>query len=319
MSQHRVGPSAAAAFGAGVVVAVQGRINGQLGEALDDGVLAAAINFAVGLSLLLVIVALRRSARAALRGLPAQLRGRQVPWWALLGGLGGAMYVAGQGVTIAALGVALFTVATVAGQTGMGLVVDRFGLGPTGSVAITTLRVAAAFLATVAVGLAATGRDSSGGGGSWLFLLLAFSAGAAVAFQAAFNGRISVATGQPTVAALVNFVVGLTALTVVLLLIHTVGGEPWPTLPSASGELWLYSGGAMGLLFVVTAAWTVRALGVLLFSLVVLSGTLLGAVAVDVVVPTEGAQLTWNLVVGIGLTLVAVALAVGRPPSRVTA
>jgi len=319
MSQHRVGRSAAAAFGAGVVVAVQGRINGQLGAALGDGVLAAAINFTVGLCVLLVIVALRRGARAALRRLPEQLRGHELPWYVLVGGIGGAMYVAGQGVTIAALGVALFTVATVAGQTGMGLVVDRFGLGPTGSVAVTALRVAAAVLATVAVGLAASGRDSAGGDGSWLFLLLAFGAGAAVAFQAAFNGRVSVATGQPTVAALVNFVVGLTALTVVLLLTHTVGGEPWPTLPSASGEPWLYIGGAMGVVFVVTAAWTVRALGVLLFSLVVLSGTLLGAVAVDVVAPTEGAQLTWNLVVGIGLTLVAVALAVGRPRERVTA
>ena len=323
MSQQRVGPSAAAAFAAGVVVAVQGRINGELGQALDDGVLAAAVNFTVGLMVLVVLVAARPPARAALRALRGQLVGGQLPRWTLLGGLAGAMYVAGQGVTIAALGVALFTVATVAGQTGMGLGVDRFGLGPTGSVPVTALRVAAAVLATGAVGLAASGREGSGGSGSMVFLLLAFAAGAAVAFQAAFNGRVSVATGQPTVAALVNFVVGLTALVTLLVLTHTVGGRAWPQVPTAVGDLWLYSGGAMGVVFVVTAAWTVRALGVLLFSLVVLTGTLLGAVVVDVLFPTDGAQLTWNLAVGIALTLVAVGLAVGpsarRPRSRVAA
>ncbi|MFZ0324847.1 MAG: DMT family transporter [Actinomycetes bacterium] len=315
MSRRRT--SAAAAFGAGVVVAIQGRINGALGHALDDGVLAAVVNFSVGLTVLVVLVAARPSARDALRGLRGQLRSREIPWWALLAGLGGAMYVAGQGVTIAALGVALFTVATVAGQTGMGLVVDRFGLGPTGQVPVTVLRVAAAVLATVAVGLAASGRDSSGGQGAWLFLVLAFSAGAAVAFQAAFNGRVSVATGQPTVAALVNFVVGLVALLLIVAAAHGIGAQPMPVWPTASGDLWLYSGGLLGVVFVVTAAWTVRALGVLLFSLVVLSGTLLGAVLVDAVAPTPGAQLTVNLALGIALTLVAVALAVVRPRRRV--
>ena len=37
-----------------------------------------------------------------------------------------------------------------------------------------------------------------------LLVVLALLAGAAVAFQAAFNGRVSVATGRPTVAALVQ-------------------------------------------------------------------------------------------------------------------
>jgi transporter family-2 protein len=143
------------------------------------------------------------------------------------------------------------------------------------------------------------------------------SAGAAVAFQAAFNGRVSVASGQPTAAALVNFVVGLTTLLVLLVVEHEVLGRPWPQWPSPlGGHWWLYVGGAMGLFFVVTAAWTVRALGVLLFSLVVLSGTLLGAVAVDIVVPTGGAQLTGTLVLGVCLTFASVALAVGRVPAR---
>ena len=49
---------------------------------------------------------------------------------AAAGGLGGAMYVASQSITVATLGVALFTVCIVAGQTGNSLLVDRLGLGP---------------------------------------------------------------------------------------------------------------------------------------------------------------------------------------------
>jgi transporter family-2 protein len=293
-------------------VAVQGRINGELGAVTGNGVLAAALNFGVGLSLLLVIIAARGPARRAVRSLPGLVRSRRLPWWVLGGGLGGALYVSGQGVTIDALGVALFTVATVAGQTGLSLIVDRYGLGPTGPVPVTLARVLAAVLATAAVWIASSGRGDGGGGGSRAFLLLAFLAGAAVAFQAAFNGRVAVATGEPTVAALVNFVVGLTVLMAVVAVqaLATDGGAG--TLAPVADQPWLLVGGFMGLLFVVTAAWTVRALGVLLFSLVVLAGTLIGAVAVDVVLPTDGAQITANLLVGISLTAMSVGLAVLR-------
>ena len=317
MSAHRVSTSAAFAFLAGVVVAVQGRINGELGHVLADGVLAAVINFGVGLALLVVIIASRASLRSAVSSVPQLVASRRLPWWTLCGGAAGALYVASQGVTVAVLGVALFTVATVAGQTGSSLLVDRVGVGPTGQVPVTTRRVGAAVLATFAVGLAAWGRSGGGGEAVLGFVLLAVAAGAAVAFQAAFNGRVSVATGQPTAAALVNFVVGLATLVVVLVLEHTVGGRAWPAMPAPMGDRgWLYLGGALGLFFIVTAAWTVRALGVLLFSLVVLSGTLLGAVALDVLVPTDGTRITPQLVVGVTLTLVSVALAVGRVPRR---
>jgi transporter family-2 protein len=292
-------------------VAVQGRVNGELGAVTGNGVLAAAVNFGVGLSLLLVILALRGSARRAVGALPGRVRSGQLPWWVLTGGLGGALYVSGQGVTIAALGVALFTVATVAGQTGLSLVVDRYGLGPTGRVPVTLARVLAAVLATTAVWIAAGGRGDDAGG-SRAFLLMAFLAGAAVAFQAAFNGRVSVATGEPAVAALVNFVVGLTVLVAVLVVQAVVTDGGAGSLAPVADRPWLLVGGFMGLLFVVTAAWTVRALGVLLFSLVVLAGTLIGALAVDTVVPTEGTRVTANLLVGIGLAAVSVGLAVVR-------
>jgi transporter family-2 protein len=47
----------------------------------------------------------------------------------MLGGVGGAMFVAAQGLVVPTLG-ALFTVAVVAGQTGNSLVADRLGWAP---------------------------------------------------------------------------------------------------------------------------------------------------------------------------------------------
>ena len=97
-------------------MAVQGRINGELAHLADDGILAAVINFCVGLVALCLLVFCRRDGRRALLGLREQVKAGSLPWWTLLGGLGGASFVAAQGLTVPALGVALFTVATVAGQ-----------------------------------------------------------------------------------------------------------------------------------------------------------------------------------------------------------
>lgn len=318
MSEH---PRAAGAvaFVVGAVVAVQGRINGELGDVTNDGVLAAVINFTVGLAGLTLIVLLRPAGRVALRRLPARVNAGQIPWWTLLGGLAGACYVAAQGITVASLGVAMFTIATVAGQTGTSLAVDHWGLGPSGQLTVTKLRILAALLATVAVAIAAwgTGSNSDTTSAVVFFVSLALFAGAAVAFQAAFNGRVSVGTGQPTVAAFVNFCVGLVALLAALTIQRLVRGDVFNPLPDPTEQPWLYSGGLMGLIFVVGSAWSVRALGVLLLTLLVLAGSLVGAVVVDLVAPTPGGDFTVNLVIGVLMTFVAVALASVRTrPTR---
>ena len=48
-------------------MAVQGRINGELGDITNDGVLAAVVNFTVGLVGLSLIVGFRPAGRQALR------------------------------------------------------------------------------------------------------------------------------------------------------------------------------------------------------------------------------------------------------------
>jgi transporter family-2 protein len=298
----------------GVVAALQSRVNGDLGDYLDDGILAAWLSFAVGL---LVVVALAISSAGARAGFarirPALARG-QLRRWQLLGGLGGAMYVVGQSVTVAALGVAVFTVATVAGQTGGGAGVDAVGLTPGGRRPITTLRMLAAVMAVLAVTFAVSGAGR--GQVALGLIVLALVAGVAGALQAAVNGDVAEVSRSPLVASVFNFIVGLAGITIVLIIEHLVRRTGLSSPPAPWSDPLAWSGGLIGVLYTIVAAWIVRSLGVLLFGLCLVAGSLVGAVGLDVV--GNGTELTGSLVIGVLLTFVAVVLAAITPaPERV--
>ena len=125
----------------GVALATQSRINGQLAAALRDidphagaldGELAGLISTVLGLVLLALFVPAVPFGRRGLRRLGTALRTGRLRWWQCAGGLSGAVLVSTQGVTVTALGVAVFTVAVVAGLVLASLAVDRAGLGPRG-------------------------------------------------------------------------------------------------------------------------------------------------------------------------------------------
>jgi transporter family-2 protein len=71
----------------------------------------------------------------------------------------------------------------------------------------------------------------------------------------------------------------------------------------------MYLGGLIGILFIAIAAWVVPIVGVLLYALASIAGQLFGALALDVLVPTPGTVIAWNLVAGVILAFVAVAVA----------
>lgn len=303
MSESRRVPGLLAIF-VGVLVVVQSRINGQLSTDIGDGLLAAVISFGTGLVVVSVLLLVSRANRDAVVHLPSLVRDRKLSWWMLIGGLGGATLVAAQGIAVPMIGVALFTVSLVAGQTANGLFVDHVGLGPRGVAPVTVSRVVGSSLAVVAVVVAVSGRFGSADFVVGLVLLVAL-AGALIAAQQAVNGRVAAVTGRPIVAGFVNFVVGFSALLVVWL----VSGRHGVLLPLVAGKPWLYLGGPIGVIFIVVAAVIVRPLGVLLFGLLSVAGQLGGALFVDRVFPTSGSTLSWQLVAGTILTFVGVAIA----------
>jgi transporter family-2 protein len=303
------------AFVVGLLMVAQGRSNGELAVAVQDGLFAAVLSFSTGAVILLGLIAARPPTRQALRvTLPALLRAGELRWWHLLGGLGGALLVAGQGIAVPLLGVALFTVGMVAGNTGTSLVVDRFGIGPGVPRPLTPRRVVAAVGVTAAVALAVSGRLSTGDLVVWAVVLV-LVAGAGTALQSAVNGQVAVRTGDPIAATSVNFAVGLAALLVALTIEH-LAGHIWVAPPPPWEQPWLWLGGPVGVAFIATATVVVKPLGVLLFGLLNISGQLTGSLVSDLVFPTQGTVVGWQLLSGMALTAASIALAATRPRRR---
>jgi bacterial/archaeal transporter family-2 protein len=301
-----------AAFGIGMLFAIQSRLNGELGQVLGDGVPAALVSFGTGLVVLLVgcavIPPIRRSVGRVWRTIRTPSDGRGLlRWWQCIGGLAGAFLVATQSITVSVIGVAVFTVAVVAGQAVTSLVVDRLGFGPAGRQAYTPLRIVGAVVATVAVVLAVSDRLHHPSG--LLLALLPALGGVFTAVQQAINGRVAqTAAGDASgaiAAGVINFLVGFAALLVVFVVDLLIRGTP-NSLPS---NPWLYLGGMCGVIFISAAAAVVRVVGVFVLGLGTIAGQLIASLFIDLFVPASDQKVTLPVVAGTLLALVAVIVA----------
>lgn len=309
------------AVAAGLAIPVQGRINGALGTRLNDGIAAATVSFTTGLILMVVICLILPKGRAGVAQILPAVKERRFPPIYVMAGSIGALFVFAQSLTIGLLGVALFTVATVTGQTLSGLLVDRLGIGPAGKRSVTGIRILGSLLTIAAVtwavsprfgtqGAAATGQAGAGAGLSepgqlLLPLLLPVLAGFFISFQQAMNGTATAHYGTPLAATLVNFISGTVVLWLAWLVKLAVLGAG-NALPA---EWWYYLGGPMGCVFIGLGALLVRSLGVLVTGLGMIAGQLVGSLGLDVVFPTPGTVTALPTVLGTLLTLGAIVLA----------
>lgn len=292
-------PGRAVAFTvlAGGAISLQSYLNGRLGKEVGSPTIPAAINNLVAFLATFAIVLATRAlprARARLRALGG------APSWYFLGGLGGAALVLISATAAPELGVALLTVALVCGSTGGSLPVDAAGLGPSGRRAVTLPRVAGVLLAVAATVISARGAR---GDPDVLLLALAFAAGLGMSLQAAANGQLARATGEPWAASLVNVAIGFGALGLVALVTLAT-----TSLDGMPGNPLLYVGGLLGALVVVVSATAVQTLGVLRLGLAMVAGQTTGALIVDLVAPVAGEPVTVATVIGVVLTMVAVAV-----------
>lgn len=288
----------------GVLTALQARINGQLGLRLGDGFVAAAISFSSGFVVLVALSAILPAGRRGFGRLRAGIRDRTIPWWMLAGGLAGAFTVATQGLAVAVIGVSLFTVGVVAGQTVSGLVLDRAGYGPAGVVAITVPRLIGGLLALVAVGVSLQGDVLQRV--PWWLLVMPVIAGAGIAWQQATNGRLRQRVGTPLTATLVNFFGGTVVLVIAAGVHVALVGAP-AAVPT---ELWLYLGGVIGVTYIFMSAALVVHTGVLLLGLGTVAGQLVTAFALDALWPAAASpgwttELLMVIVVGAGVVIAA--------------
>lgn len=286
---------------ASVAVAVQARLNGEFRLLVGDAVQAAFWSFLIGLALLVVIVSCRSDQRRAAVRFGRALRDG-FPRWQTLGGLAGATMIIGQAASVPVLGVALFTVLLVAGQTVMSLAVDRWGLAPGGRRAVTTARVLGAVLMIVGVTLAASGRLS--GDVVWWWLAAITVVGALLPFQQAVNAQVAAAARSPMVAATVNFAVGSVALASAVVVRALLDVAPLAVPPSPLEHPVVWSAGPLGVFFVAVAAVAVPRLGVLVFGLITIAGQVVASLVIDAV--GDAVPVTATLVLGVLLSVVAV-------------
>jgi transporter family-2 protein len=175
---------------------------------------------------------------------------------------------------------------------------------------LTPTRVAGAGLAIVAVVIAVA--DRLGTGSALVLAAVPALAGMGTAWQQAVNGRVRATAGNALTATFVNFAVGTSVLVVALAVDLVARGLPTGTLPT---QPWLYLGGTFGAIFISIAAAVVRHTGVLLLGLSMIFGQLTGALALDEIAPEPGGRPGLNIVLGIALTVVAIAVA-GRTGGR---
>lgn len=105
---------------AGAATALQAPTNARLAVATGSPVNAALVSFAVGTAVLMA-VALSQGQR------PDGAAMRALPWWALLGGSYGALFVSVAAYGTPRLGVGLLLTLSVAGQLATALAIDATG------------------------------------------------------------------------------------------------------------------------------------------------------------------------------------------------
>jgi transporter family-2 protein len=224
---------------------------------------------------------------------------KELPKWTLFAGTLGGSFVAVQTHIVPLIGVAIYSVASIAGQTAASLVVDRIGLTGGGKKHITPRRIAAALFTVFAVFISVfdrlDGRDLS------IFaVIMGCVAGAIVGVQRALNGQINEHSHQSFTTSFLNFIMGTTFLLIFLTILVAVG--PTEFVPLPAGPWWIYTGGVIGVIYIAFTSTIVQHLGVLTFTLFSVGGQLVGSLLIDLYSPTDGVNISVYLVSGIVMT-----------------
>ena len=297
----------------GAMIAVQARVNGELSHQLNNGLQAAFVSFGSGLLIILLITPFSSQIKEGIVNLRSAVKKKEIARWKLFAGALGGSFVAIQTQIVPLIGVAIYSVASIAGQTAMSLIVDRIGLTGGGKKLISPRRVLAAVLTVIAVLVSVWDRIDANN--LSMFAVTAGGiAGAIVGVQRALNGQINEYSHQSFTTSLLNFITGTSFLMVLIAIGLVIGRNELSPLPS--NPWWIYTGGVIGVIYIAFTSTIVQHLGVLTFTLFSVGGQLVGSLVIDLVSPTKGVSVSAYLVTGIVMTYAGV-IAGGVGSSRV--
>ncbi len=287
----------------GVMIALQARANGELSYRLDNAPQAALVSFSSGLFFITIYAIFSPKIKDGIKRLRSAVSSGEIPKIRLLAGSLGGAFVALQTSVVPLIGVALYSVASIAGQSAVSLLVDRIGLTGGGVKLISPRRIAAAIITVIAVLVSVL--DKLEADNFQLFaLLLAVIAGALVGVQRALNGQINEHSQNSYTTSLLNFITGTSFLTLFIIILIALGRVELQPLPI--GPWWIYTGGVIGVIYIAATSLIVQHLGVLTFTLFSVGGQLIASLLLDIYSPTQGVSVSWYLVSGIAMTYIGV-------------
>jgi transporter family-2 protein len=272
---------------------------------MGDSLEAALVSFGSGLIFVSIISALRKDIRAGFKNIFKSVKAGHLKGWRLGAGMLGASFVAMQTHVVPLIGVALFTVASLAGQTAISLWVDHVGLMGSGRSLITIRRVLAAAITVLAVALSAWDRFLINDF-SITALVLAVLAGGWVGVQRALNGQINNYSNASFATSQLNFITG-TSFLLILLILRSLFTDH-SIMNFSTGPWWMFLGGSMGVIYIALSAVAVQHLGVLDFTLFSVGGMLFGSLLIDLLAPTAGTKISGYLISGLLLTYLGVVI-----------
>jgi transporter family-2 protein len=287
----------------GAMIALQARANGELSHQLNNGLQAALVSFGSGLIILFTITLFNAKIKEGIKNLRQSVANKEIARWKLFAGALGGSFVAIQSQIVPLIGVAIFSVASIAGQTAMSLIVDRIGLTGGGKKLISPRRVLAAFLTVVAVLVSVLDRIDAKNL-SMFAVIVGVIGGAIVGVQRALNGQINEHSQQSFTTSLVNFTTGTAFLLVLIIVGLILNGNELSALPS--DPWWIYTGGIIGVIYIAFTSTIVQHLGVLTFTLFSVGGQLIASLVIDLISPTDGVSVSAYLVTGIVMTYAGV-------------
>ena len=296
----------------GLMIAFQARANGELSHRMGNPIEAALVSFGSGLLIISVISFFNPAIKKGMKNLRTAVSKKEISIWTLFAGMLGGSFVAVQTQIVPVIGVAIYSVASIAGQTAASLIVDRIGLTGGGKKHITAKRVTAAGVTVLAVLVSVIDRIDARNLSLWA-VLFGCVAGAIVGVQRALNGQINESTHQSFTTSLLNFIMGTTFLVIFLVIGMLINRADVVALPA--GPWWMYTGGTIGVIYIAFTSTIVQHLGVLTFTLISVGGQLVGSLLIDLYSPTAGVQVSAYLVTGIVMTYLGVVVGgVGNLP-----
>ncbi|MGV0347170.1 DMT family transporter [Corynebacterium coyleae] len=246
------------ALAVGGLIPIQTAANSRLRLSVGNfPVVSALISFSVAL-----LVAILATTILQGNPLPQFAPGTSAPWWTWLGGVMGVCFVLGNIVLFPRLGAVQTVVLPILGQVVMGLLIDWFGLFGSPRISVSLLRIVGAIV--VFAGIVVVLRAGKSGKGAvaakatgdatglelWLFRALGVLVGVGSAVQTAVNGYLGTIAGSSLHAGEINLTVG-----VALLLIAALVTSPKQfTRKPMPGPAWMWLGGVVGAIFVISGA-----------------------------------------------------------------